>query len=77
MAMLTWCGKPWTGCLGVGDTQSALAAPVHRPLQTVQQHPIMRPCAGPHNLQVSELQEMWPDLSEAAATRALELCNGK
>jgi hypothetical protein len=30
-----------------------------------------------HVLQVAELQEMWPDLTEAAALRALEVCNGK
>jgi hypothetical protein len=28
-------------------------------------------------LQVAELQDLWPDLSEAAACRALELCQGK
>jgi hypothetical protein len=29
------------------------------------------------HVQVAELQDMFPDLSEAAALRALELCNGK
>jgi hypothetical protein len=44
MAMITWCGKRWTGCLRGGDNSTAFAARVQTPHSNVRQHLIVTVC---------------------------------